>query len=481
MNDLLIKRVVRKYARKTMNKKIDEAFKTWKGKNSFSKNQIGYWTLKAWRDLSPEDIKDPNKKNKKEYAQRMFKKFEEAILKDEEKERNTPKSDKPESSNQTLEESAVVKLIDKKDYGLPKTFFKNNKLLIKGVKPTEKDVKKLASELESLFKTPGHQKGLVGSFIRGQKFFVKRNAKMMSDLIKDISSKFKKNDKNIEKKIKDAIDSNPEVQKNTKMLAANWTQSTLIPKVAVLLGFSGKLSIGAAIAAKASATAAAVSAAPAAGAAAAGVSAVTAPGWIPFLAGVGVSALVMGHVFKKIVKKVNESNDGKKGYEALAADIYAGYATPESIEKEYKAKMDSILSAENLDPAKKKEEILKLYEDFDTNVRPSIDKGLYLLGESEGSGTKDFLKRGAEGDMPVFLQLKHLKESYEADEIILNTLKEESSEISKEAESLFSGKKEVSKDVMDNIKGFIDAGKKASADRVAVLHLLKYTPNPFLF
>lgn len=256
MNDLLIKRVVRKYARKTMNKKIDEAFKTWKGKNSFSDKQIGYWTLKAWRDLSPEDIKDPNKRNKKEYAQRMFKKFEEAILKDEEKEKNTSNSDKPESSKNTLEESAVVKLIDKKDYGLPKEFFKNNKLLIKGVKPTEKDVKKLASELESLFKTPGHQKGLVGSFIRGQKFFVKRNAKMMSDLFKNISSKFKKGDKDVEKKIKDAIDSNPEVQKNTKMLAANWTQSTIIPKTALLLGFSGKLSIGAAIAAKASSAAA---------------------------------------------------------------------------------------------------------------------------------------------------------------------------------------------------------------------------------
>jgi len=82
--------------------------------------------------------------------------------------------------------------------------------------------------------------------------------------------------------------------------------------------------------------------------------------------------------------------------------------------------------------------------------------------------------------LPVFLQLKHLKESYEAEDMILNTLKNEASEVSKDAEALFSGAKEIPKDLMGKIKGFVDAGKKANSNRVARRYYLS-SLDPTLF
>lgn len=455
MKNTMVDRVLRKYAKKSLNRKVDDAFKTWKGKSSLSNQEIGYWTLKSWRNFSKKDVsEDPLKRKKKEYAKRVFKKFEEAVLKDEEK--------SLESQDGVLEESQVVKLLDKKDYGLPKKFYSKNKLMIKDVNPSEEDVKKLASEIGELFKTPGHQKGLIGSFVRGKKFFLKRNAKMMSQFYKQTSQFLKKEktdkDLNLQAKIKENLESNPELHRTSKLLAANWTQSTIIPKVGLLLGVGGKLSIGSAVAASVT-TAVGGSA-----------SVSTMPAWIPLLAGVAVSSIVMGQVFKKTVKKLNEMEGGKRGYETIAADIYAGYATPEKIEKEYKEKMEEILNSKG-DPKTKKKKILKLYEKFDKDVRPSIDKGLYLLGESEGAATGDYLKRGAEEDLPVYLQLKHLKESYESEDVILETLKSDSKEVSKQAQKLLSGKEELPKDVMDSMKGFVDAGKKASSQKVARLYL----------
>ena len=70
---------------KSMNQKVDEAFKGWKRKNPFSDRQIGYWTLKSWRNHSKKSLNDPLKKKQKEYARRMFLKFESAIKKNEAK------------------------------------------------------------------------------------------------------------------------------------------------------------------------------------------------------------------------------------------------------------------------------------------------------------------------------------------------------------------------------------------------------------
>ena len=142
--------------------------------------------------------------------------------------------------------------------------------------------------------------------------------------------------------------------------------------------------------------------------------------------------------------------------------------TPEAINKEYSSKLDEILTS-NKDPDKMRDEILSLYKDFDDNVRPSIDKGVYLLGESEGSEEGAFLKRGENKDLPAFLKLKYLKDQYEAEDLLVEEFEANSEEISKMATDLLSGKTEISKEVLDALKdhsGVLNT-KKANARRVA--------------
>ena len=444
---------------KSMNQKVDEAFKGWKRKNPFSDRQIGYWTLKSWRNHSKKSLKDPIKKKQKEYARRMFQKFETAIKKDEAK--------KQESGDTKITRSEVSMLLRKQNMGLPKKVFKDNKLAIKGVEPTKKDVEKLAKDIKKAFATPTHNKGRIGVAVRGLNRFVKQNTRMLNELFGKMGrvmtdlykGENKESDPEFQKKLREIAESNPEIKTTSKLLAANWTQSTIIPKVAALAGLGAKVSIGSLVAAKAAHAAGAVSTA-------------TAPTWVPWLAGVAVASLVTGFVFKRIVKKVNQVKGKDKGkslaYDNLAADIYAGYSTPESINKEYSSKLDKILKS-NKDPDKMRDEILALYKDFDDNVRPSIDKGVYLLGESEGSEAGAFLKRGEEKDLPAFLRLKYFKDQYEAEDMLVKEIEANSEEISKMACDLFSGKTKISKETLDALKNHSEVlnTKKASARRVA--------------
>jgi hypothetical protein len=444
---------------KSMNQKVDEAFKGWKRKNPFSDRQIGYWTLKSWRNHSKKSLNDPLKKKQKEYARRMFLKFESAIKKNEAK--NQAGGDVEVSIN------AVSMLLRKQNMGLPKKVFKDNRLAIKGVKPTKKDIEKLAKDIKKAFQTPTHNKGRIGVAVRGFKMYLKQNARMLNGLFGKMNKLMtglykgekKKSDPDFQKKLKEIAESNPEIKTSSKLLAANWVQSTIIPKVATLAGLGAKVSVGSIVATKAAHAAGAVSIA-------------TAPSWIPWLAGVAVASLVTGFVFKRIVKKVNQIKGKGQGssvaYDDLAADIYAGYSTPEAINKEYSSKLDEILTS-NKDPDKMRDEILSLYKDFDDNVRPSIDKGVYLLGESEGSEEGAFLKRGENKDLPAFLKLKYLKDQYEAEDLLVEEIETNSEEISKMATDLLSGKTEISKEVLDALKdhsGVLNT-KKANARRVA--------------
>ena len=174
-------------------------------------------------------------------------------------------------------------------------------------------------------------------------------------------------------------------------------------------------------------------------------------------------------MLKKSIRSKGKDKGKSLAYDNLAADIYAGYSTPESINKEYSSKLDKILKS-NKDPDKMRDEILALYKDFDDNVRPSIDKGVYLLGESEGSEAGAFLKRGEEKDLPAFLRLKYFKDQYEAEDMLVKEIEANSEEISKMACDLFSGKTKISKETLDALKNHSEVlnTKKASARRSLV-------------
>ena len=66
-NEVSIQRVVNRYLtkvaeEKSLNLQIDEKFKAWKGNNPTTGNEVGYWTVKGWKQLSKKQVaKDSNK------------------------------------------------------------------------------------------------------------------------------------------------------------------------------------------------------------------------------------------------------------------------------------------------------------------------------------------------------------------------------------------------------------------------------------
>jgi len=184
----------------------------------------------------------------------------------------------------------------------------------------------------------------------------------------------------------------------------------------------------------------------------------------PVVASLAVGAVMYKKLFHARSKEAKGSlkntilgnkKDLPDSYDNLASDIYAGYATPESVEAEYNKKLDDIINDESLDPDKAREKILELYEDFDTNARPSIDKGLYQLGKTEGSGAFDFLKRGAEEKKgtPILIKLLKLKDQYDAQEQMAKIIEENSDEVSELLQKVLNGEEELPQDLMEGIQG----------------------------
>ena len=58
---------------KSLNLQIDEKFKAWKGKNPNTGNDVGYWTVKGWKQITKKQLaKDSNKAKLKDYALKVF-------------------------------------------------------------------------------------------------------------------------------------------------------------------------------------------------------------------------------------------------------------------------------------------------------------------------------------------------------------------------------------------------------------------------
>jgi len=470
--DDMIARIASAKIAESMNQKIDSKFRTWKKKNPVTNREIGYWTLKSWKDHSQEALSDPLKKKQKEYAQSVFEKFQKAIEKDEENQEGQEENS-GEISSEPMPDSEVAKLLKKKNLGLPGEVFNNNRLAIKGVNPKKKDVEKFAEEMKDAFKTETHDKGKVGQMARAGSTFVKTNRRMVGELVGSIKKLVKKEGAETPEEVKELIESNPEVRTTAKVTAANFLQGTVIPHTAALAGAAGTYSIGNAIAS---------------GVTAAAGASLVGPGIAAYAAGVGVAAWVSGQATKAIGKGVNKKKDSKvEAYDSLAADIYAGYITPEEINKEYSKRLEKIMGSDK-DPKEMRDEILELWEDFDKNVRPSIDKGVYLRGEQEGADKKDYLKRGAEEEeAPILITLKMLKMQYEAGDLLADIMGEDCEEKAKDLEKILSGEQKIPDKTIKALQRHAESmggSKKASASRVASRYLRELndsswgTPRP---
>lgn len=458
---IIVKKIARRYiSAQSLNLQIDEKFKSWKGKNPNTGNQVSYWTVKGWKQLSQKDLaKDPSKAKLKQYAQKAFTEFEKKI-----------KGDSGESSDNESKEirDAISDMITKPNLGLPEKIYKNNKLALEVDKPSKKDIENLAREIKSTFKTPGFERGavkqLVATFATDE---LNRTLAMAVKPLQGVLSKLSKDD-DYKETIRDAIESNPEVSGAAKNLSANWTQSTIAPWIiSSVTGTQATVSIGGGI--KALVTAGLTSAG------AGGIVTTVAP----FLASVAVGAVM----YKKLLHSRSKKTKGKlkavkstglpDNYDDLASDIYAGYATPESVEKEYSKKLDAILKDPNMDAGEVRKKILELYEDFDTNARPSIDKGIYQLGKSEGSGKRDYLKRGAveKKSTPVLIKLMMIKDQYDAQDQVAKMMAEDIEDVADTLQNVLTGKEEMPSGLIKAIQQNSDKKSSLSVRRVASRYL----------
>ena len=440
----VVNRYLTKVAKeKSLNLQIDEKYKSWKGKNPNTGNDVGYWTVKGWKQITKKQLaKDSNKAKLKDYALKVFNEFAKALKGDS-------KSDSESNEDTKKIQNSIREMINKPNMGLPEKVFKDNKFTLDVEKPSRGDVKALAEDLREGFKTPGFQRGIIKQNIEvlGTDEWINRSAMMVARPIRALSAKLSEDD-DFKEAVRDAQESNPEVSGAAKNLAANWTQSTIAPMiVASATGVSG-VSIGGGISSLVSA----------------GLGAVGVGGAVATVCPIIASAVVGAVMYKKLFhgrskkakgKLLSTNSDLPDSYDNLASDIYAGYATPESVEAEYNKKLDDIINDESLEPDQARDKILELYKEFDTEVRPSIDKGLYQLGQTEGSGKLDFLKRGAEDKKgtPVLIKLLKLKDQYDSQEQIAKIIEDEPDEIAEMIQKFLNGEEEIPPEIMAGLQG----------------------------
>jgi hypothetical protein len=414
-------------AEPTMNQKIDMRFKSWRGKNPNNGNDVGYWTVKGWKQLGAEVVaKDPNKKLLKDFADRLFKKFEQAV---NESEGKTPNKKK----NRGLERE----LLKRENYGLPESIYNENKLTLEASKPTREEVEKLALDMSEAFKSREYNTNVVGRVVKGVASDFKVQATNFArPLLKVVEKKTK--DEDLKRTISEVLESNKETKEAAVNHYASWGMTVGMPFILGAIGPEGS-SIND-IVNKVIST----------GLAEVGLDSPT----LAMACTMAVGAIVGNMISKSLHKssKENKKIEGDTAYAELSHDIYSGFKTPESVEEEYKKELQSILDNKELDPKKAKTLILALYTQFDQEVRPAIDKGMYLRNETEGSDAMGFMRRGA-GDnvlepderkeMPIFLQIRRLKDHFEMEENLVKYIQENPDELRESIFELLNGKKEI--------------------------------------
>lgn len=490
----------------SLNVRIDQKFKAWKGKNPNTGKEVGYYTVKGWKMLSKKSLsKSPEKKKLKEYALKVFEKFKDAVQEDG----GASSSNSDDAQTKEILES-ITQMSSKPNMGLPKEVFDGNKLALQVEKPTKEDVEKIAEGLKDHFNTTDLRRGVVGqnlaAFISDE--YTRRTVVMVKEVASTALSIFGSGETAEERQ--EALESNPEVRAMAGNLAVHWTQSTFGP---MALGLAGIKVTGLTSAIGAS-LASAVGAGAVAGA--------------PLIASMAVGSIAYKFLLHGRSAK-RETKDGEtvrgvfnnkhKGlpdsYDNLAADIYTGYATPESVEAEYKKKLDKILKDEDLSPEKMREEVLALYEDFDTNARPSIDKGLLLLGQTDKGGKElkehlkakgfkksdpttwgkvfsgaweygsekwsdstSFLKQGAKSEPPVLVQLMKLKDQYEAQDQFIKAIEDDPEWFAEEIRKTLCGEVEIPKEIAEGLSGdYSGSSKKSSRDVMVTRIASRYMHN----
>ena len=110
-----------------------------------------------------------------------------------------------------------------------------------------------------------------------------------------------------------------------------------------------------------------------------------------FVGGIGIS-FVIAAVFGTLIKKLMDKN--RDQFELVTQDIFAGAVTPEKMEARYNEKIQDIMDNPDLSWREMKDQMLEVHKELQLEVRPAIEKGLYLSGTMSDQATKKLFDKG---------------------------------------------------------------------------------------
>lgn len=382
--------------------------KTWRGENPLTMKSVGYWTVRGW--LTEEDPK------LKAYAKKVFAEFKKAVEEDKKK-------------GELEEHTEQMGL----DFGWPKGVINEGAFNLDLEKPiTASEVEFLGVAVRNAFKTPGFKRGVIEQRIDKKISGIKALVKMVADpLRKMIDKKVKLGDKLGVDVLDEVIQGHKEVKVAAAVLAAEYTYTSILPQVAAMSKAPAFLNL----LTSESITGALTSALTPLFPAGAKIAALTVPSIVPFFGGAPILASLVaigvGAIVGKVISSAVHGKTKTQGYEQITIDIFTGEFTPEEMEAEYQKKFDALLR-KKLPPEKLRKEILELYAEFNREVRPAIEKALYMMGKNQGEvGTKgflSFLKTGASqlrvgaSQERVLVKMRKVLDQFEISDTIQKTL-----------------------------------------------------------
>jgi hypothetical protein len=476
----------KRIANEVSNAELDKAFRSWMGfspilEEDGMQNRIGYYTLKSWLSIPPKKRK-PESDNEKRYlyAVEKFKSFKKTLREE--------KMYGAQSSSEIELERAIKQkklLLSKKNWGLPHKFMESMGVIITKANVTPEEVSLLAEEIKGLFETPGYKKWKKA---RWWKNLLLTSTKVRLNMGKSILARIPgiggllralPTGELFEKTRQEVIESNPEVRLDKKNSAMKELWSwVVIPGIATTifrLGFIGLTTI---IYQKFISKTIVYE-----------IIKETLGSTSSLAIGIGLSfligAIIASQVWKYLWKKKNEERKKEMAFnpeenkilelfDPLAAEIYAGYQTPEKIAEIYQKRLEGILEEYKIvkrrapngmvyekktpfikEPETMRRQILSLWQEFLSDVAPSVDKGVYLRGEQEARSRLDYFKRASSEEnskgCEFYFRFRDLVQEIKMEEEIPNILEEFKDDICKDMKDLLEGRAKIPPEVMKYI------------------------------
>jgi hypothetical protein len=393
---------------------IEEKYaKRWRGENPLSGKSVGFWTVKGWLHSKDKDLK--------KYAESVFKGFKDSV-----------KEDQKEG---VLKEVMLPDIIDNGVF--PVELIKQQTLSfnIDIEKPiSNQSFDYLTENIRRSFRTQGYNRNFVEQYVDKKIEGYKSIIKLFTKPIMSLFSKQKK-DRELER-FGDLAEVFDEAQNTNKALklasssfAVEFAMDTIIPKLgeltnsSIITDFFTVDGLGAVV------TKGIVAKFPVA----AKVAALTIPKAIPFIGGspivAGIVTIGVGMVVGSIISKMLTNKVQSDEYDEITVDVFRGELTPEDMEKTFNKRLDAILK-KNIPREQMQKEMQALYDEFQTEVRPAIEKALYMAGKNVGKGSEGgsfdmfkFLKTGSDSSKPkAVVRMRRVLESIRIEKLIERAL-----------------------------------------------------------